>query len=398
MKILIITSLYPAYEGHSIMDVTYAIHYMAREWVASGNEVLVVRPWTYFPKVFEIAEHARVKKAWAKSEIFNLDGVRVFRCPLKRLPRTKESSRLINKTANAVRKHLLDEEFFPDVIVCEMISPHLFIGAVLKEQLGAPLGVGMHFSDIRFLSKRTNRGRFRRISPKVDFIAFRSEMLRRSYSDLLNNENPIEKTFVSWLGVDSLYGLCNNQITEKVDRVPQTILVASRLISLKNIDVLIEAFARVHSRGDLSLMILGDGPERRSLEFLAEKLGISDSVYFAGAVPRDRVLKYMEEAEIYAMVSSPETFGLVYLEAMSQGCVTIGSRGEGIDGVIVDGENGFLCTPGRVDELAEVLIKVLSLDRTEKERIVNNAIITARNLHYIKTSAEYLDKIKECVC
>ena len=49
----------------------------------------------------------------------------------------------------------------------------------------------------------------------------------------------------------------------------------------------------------------------------------------------------MEESDVFAMVSSPETFGLVYIEAMAKGCVTIGSKGEGIDGVIVNNENGF---------------------------------------------------------
>ena len=75
-------------------------------------------------------------------------------------------------------------------------------------------------------------------------------------------------------------------------------------------------------------------------------LGLESCVYFEGEKAREQVLHLMEESDIFVLVSSPETFGLVYVEAMAKGCITIGSKGEGIDGVIVNNENGYLCTPG----------------------------------------------------
>ena len=63
----------------------------------------------------------------------------------------------------------------------------------------------------------------------------------------------------------------------------------------------------------------------------------------------------MQMSECFIMVSKNETFGLVYLEAMLQGCIVVASKNEGIDGIIIHGENGFLCNAGDVNELTKNL-------------------------------------------
>ena len=92
----------------------------------------------------------------------------------------------------------------------------------------------------------------------------------------------------------------------------------------------------------MTLTIVGQGPVRQMLEEICGKLGISDAVEFTGQMPNDQVLARLRESEIFVMASKPEGFGIVYLEAMSSGCVTIGTEGEGISDLIVHGENGFL--------------------------------------------------------
>jgi glycosyltransferase involved in cell wall biosynthesis len=143
---------------------------------------------------------------------------------------------------------------------------------------------------------------------------------------------------------------------------------------------------------------VGDGPERGRLEKLAKKLQVYDRVDFVGNKNRNHVLQYMEKANVFAMVSSPETFGLVYIEAMAKGCITIGSKGEGIDGVIEDGENGFLCKAGDVKALTSVLESILSLDKATKTRIISNAIDTARNLTQENVSREYYHNLRAILC
>ena len=97
------------------------------------------------------------------------------------------------------------------------------------------------------------------------------------------------------------------------------------------------------------------------------------------------------------MVSSPETFGLVYIEAMAKGCITIGSKGEGIDGVMKMARMVF-CKAGDVKVLTSVLESILSLDKATKTRIISNAIDTARNLTQENVSREYYHNLRAILC
>ena len=81
----------------------------------------------------------------------------------------------------------------------------------------------------------------------------------------------------------------------------------------------------------------------------------------------------MREADVFVMVSSPETFGLVYIEAMAQGCITIGSLNEGIDGIIENRKNGFLVSAADVNELTSCFKEIYSMGHEQKKNIITSA-------------------------
>ena len=89
------------------------------------------------------------------------------------------------------------------------------------------------------------------------------------------------------------------------------------------------------------------------------------------------------------MISEHEAFGLVYLESMARGCITIGSRGEGIDGVIVDGVNGFLCGAGDAGELAGIIRKISELTPAQRRAVSDAAIQTARSMTDAAVARDY---------
>ena len=61
----------------------------------------------------------------------------------------------------------------------------------------------------------------------------------------------------------------------------------------------------------------------------------------------------MRESDIFILPSRNETFGMVYMEAMASGCITVCSKNDGVDGIIRDGINGFLC-----EDIEETLIEM----------------------------------------
>jgi glycosyltransferase involved in cell wall biosynthesis len=147
------------------------------------------------------------------------------------------------------------------------------------------------------------------------------------------------------------------------------ILSVGNLIAIKGHELLLRAVAAITpSHPRLECKIIGDGPERARLQALARELHLEDCIRFMGRRSRAEVAQAMRECTLFALPSSYEGLGCVYLEAMSAERATIGCRGQGIDEVIRHGKNGWLIQPNDVGELTSALQRLLS-DRTLRETI-----------------------------
>ena len=131
-----------------------------------------------------------------------------------------------------------------------------------------------------------------------------------------------------------------------------------------------------------------------NLKALTSKYSLYDHVHFWGRIPREQVIRIMNETDCFIMVSKFETFGLVYLEAMAKGCITIASKNEGMDGIIRNGENGFLCEAGNWKDLKRTIDMINSLSSENKQKISDNARKTAVTLTDRKVAIHYLDFIR----
>src|SRR5690606_1671947 len=138
--------------------------------------------------------------------------------------------------------------------------------------------------------------------------------------------------------------------------------------------------------------IVGDGPLRHSLEDYVKSLGISHLVSFVGKLSHDKVFEYMRAHDCLMMVSK-ETFGMVYVEAMSQGCLVIGAKKYGIDGIVDNNVNGFLVRLGDQAELNEMISRIINLEPEAISKISSAAIKTAKELTNSKLSAKIIDYI-----
>lgn len=104
---------------------------------------------------------------------------------------------------------------------------------------------------------------------------------------------------------------------------PLRIAFLGRLVPLKGVDILLEASAGLLRSGKAVLEILGDGPERASLESRARELGIDASVRFAGWIPHGDVAARLGTADVLGFPSFREFGGGVVLEAMALGVVPV---------------------------------------------------------------------------
>ena len=131
-----------------------------------------------------------------------------------------------------------------------------------------------------------------------------------------------------------------------------SILFVGRLQTRKRLDYLLRACAETQN---IKLVIVGDGPERASLESLARE--IYPSAEFVGTKHGDELKAYFEEADLFVL---PGTGGLAVQEAMSFGLPIIVAQGDGTQDDLVRKENGWQIPPNDYDILVSTMKDALS--------------------------------------
>jgi phosphatidyl-myo-inositol dimannoside synthase len=128
------------------------------------------------------------------------------------------------------------------------------------------------------------------------------------------------------------------------------LLTVGNLVERKGHDLVLKCLPELRkSWPDLAYVVVGDGPNRRDLEQLAQSLGVSASVCFVGRADERALCNYYRRCDVMVMPSrlraqhhDVEGFGIVFLEANACGKPAVGGRCGGMADAIVHGETGFV--------------------------------------------------------
>jgi glycosyltransferase involved in cell wall biosynthesis len=152
-------------------------------------------------------------------------------------------------------------------------------------------------------------------------------------------------------------------------------IVIARLTAQKRVDLAIETVAFLASCGhELPLTVVGDGPERGSLERLVEKLGVGPFVRFVGAVPSAEVPGYLARADLMIFPAQGEGFGLVAAEALMAGVPVVACwDGGGVLDVVPPNGAGRLTLPSPEAMGDAILGLLLEHDRRDMARLVGES-------------------------
>ena len=401
-NVLLITNIYPmndkSYGG------TPVCHFFTRQWKAMGYNVRVVHFESLFPRVYYMVGRLFNRYIQAKtgcvayvntpreSQRYLVDGIPVLFVPmLKMIPHTNFSFKRVEKALEIVYGDLEKDGFVPDVITGHFLLPQLELLYYMKQKFPKAKTCMVLHSDGATLPRIYRH--YQEYMRNVDVWGFRSESFRCKFEKFYGKQ---DKTFICYSGIPGKY-------VEPVQRdfsqgVKRFVYVGS-LYKLKRVEDTIIALNRVFPKKEFIFDIVGDGAEMGNLRSLVKRLHLEKQVFFHGQLSRDDAQKIMRQADCFIMVSSREAFGLVYVEAMAKGCLTIATRGQGIDGVIVDGENGFLCESENVSQLTSLVKRIISLPPKELERISRNAENTAQDLTDRKVAEHYIHSVegRDCV-
>lgn len=142
------------------------------------------------------------------------------------------------------------------------------------------------------------------------------------------------------------------------------LLFVGLLVPVKNVDVLLRAFARVaNDLIDDDLTIVGEGPLEGSLVQLAGSLGIDDRVHFRGLASREEVADLMGRSRAVVLPSSSEGWPLVVCESLATGTPVIASRVGGIPEIMASEDAGVMVEPHDPEALASAILRVVSESR-----------------------------------
>jgi len=140
----------------------------------------------------------------------------------------------------------------------------------------------------------------------------------------------------------------------------RVVLCVTRLVPIKNLPLLVEAFADVHrDRLDTTLVLLGEGPQESVLRARAAALGVSESVRFAGYAPQEETPAWYRSADVFALASDFDNSPNVVLEAMACGLPVVATDVGGLRDYVVPEVNGLLVPKGSRPDFAAALARYL---------------------------------------
>lgn len=369
MKVCVMTSTYPRYEG----DVIPAfVHELAKNIVKQGIEVHVVAP------------HHAISKSEEKMEQVNVHRFRyMMPAKLEFLTGGVGMPSKLQKSfaAKVVMVPYLVGSFFKSLYICkkckiDVIHAHWFfpsglIGVFLKKLIHRPLvvtGYGVEF----FMTKK----RYRYLSFLLKWIADNADecvFISRAVRHAAENIG-VYKGIIIPYGVDAERFLPLPRYHPMVEALKakyhidknRVILTLGRLVARKGIRYLIEAMPLIlKDLPGVVLLVAGDGPERKSLQSRVHELRLENYIKFIGNVSPSELPFLYSVCDLFVLPSvvdaagDQEGFGIVLCEAMACEKPVIGTRLGGILDIISDGENGILVKQKSVEGLTRAVLDVL---------------------------------------
>jgi L-malate glycosyltransferase len=172
------------------------------------------------------------------------------------------------------------------------------------------------------------------------------------------------------------------------------IIHVSNLRPVKRAADVIDTFYKIQKEIPSKLLMVGEGPDRESLECQAKELGILENVLFMGN--SNEVNKLLCYSDLFLLPSQTESFGLAALEAMAARTPVISTNSGGLPEVNINGVTGFLSNVGDTDDMAKNGLYILKdIDRLQQFK--SNALAQAKQFSLKNILPAYKEVYREVI-
>ncbi|MFH1051041.1 MAG: glycosyltransferase family 4 protein [bacterium] len=366
MKILVIN--WQCIKNPSGGGAEVHFHEIFKRIAAKGHDV------TLFCSKFEDSEDEEI-----------IDGIKIIRIGSRSLFNFYVKKTYMNKFRY--------ENF--DIVIDDINKIPFYTPRYVKEPL---LAISHHFFG-KSIYRETNfiSGSYVYLSEKlVDYVYKKTPFAVVSQSTL---DEFTERGFNS-----ELFSIVPNAIAQELfpmkvsDKYEKpTITYFGRLKKYKSVDHLVKAFSIVKREiPDAQLHFLGRGDFRPELEKLAIELGIENSTKFFGFVTEEEKIKYLSLAHCAVNTSMKEGWGITNIEANACGTPVISADVPGLRDSVLKDESGLLYEYGNIEQLTELLIKVLK-DNSLREYLSEGAVRWAKTFSWAQSADLMLEKIEKVI-
>ncbi|MEH7109317.1 N-acetyl-alpha-D-glucosaminyl L-malate synthase BshA [Bacillus sp. JJ1764] len=256
-----------------------------------------------------------------------------------------------------------------DILHVHYAIPHAVCAILAKQMAGRDVKIvtTLHGTDITVLGYDPSLADAIKFGiEKSDIVTGVSNSLVQQTYELIHPDKQIE-TVYNFID-ERIYRKTNSDHLRTefgIKDDEKVIIHVSNFRAVKRVQDVIKSFARIASAMPAKLLLVGDGPEMTVICKLVKQLALEDQVMFLGK--QENLEELYSISDLKLLLSEKESFGLVVLEAMACGVPCIGTNIGGIPEVIQQGETGFLCEVGDIDEIAEKSIALLSDEKKHKQ-------------------------------
>ena len=253
----------------------------------------------------------------------------------------------------------------------------------LASAIGAKMAVSFRGFDL-YLSPLKHPGCYDRLFKKdVKYHVLSNAMAKRlEFKDI-----PKYKIQVIPPAVD--ISLFKKNMKQKMKGGVVRFVTIARLHWIKGLEYTLEALSILSKSGlNFQYNIIGNGIENEKLLFAAHQLGIKDSVVLLGKMTQDEIRKQFIDCDIYLQYSLQEGFCNAVLEAQAMGLLCVVSNAEGLAENVLHEKTGWVVPKRQPKRLAEKIIEVLALSKTESQIVQNTAIQRVKRDFNIKQQNE----------
>jgi teichuronic acid biosynthesis glycosyltransferase TuaC len=280
----------------------------------------------------------------------------------------------------------------PKAVLGYWAHPDGAVAVRIAKRLGVPGWIMVGGSDILLLSEDPGRKRvILKALHEADGIITVSEDIRRRIASMGIEESKIH---LVRRGVDrSVFYPGDRSAAKKqlqIDESRTTFLWVGRLVDVKNIGLLIEAFAKVREkRDDWRLYLVGDGPLRASMTEKAQAAGLGEHIKFAGRVDHHDLANWYRAADWAVLSSRSEGVPNVLLEARACGAPFVSTRVGGVPEIALEGIDR-MAPNGDAGAFGDAVLDVLSAGEVDSQALADatqDGAVVAKTMISLLTSA-----------